>query len=85
MKISYSLILTDNGSQFKNPQSLELSLGGEQRTRIFYCHPNCSWHKPGVERSRVKIRRILPKGTSFKNQTRQQVFDVRDHISSLIK
>lgn len=79
----FAAILTDNGSEFKDPQSLELSPGGEQRTRIFYCHPNCSWHKPGVERSHVEIRRILPKGSSFENLTHQQVFNIRDHINSL--
>lgn len=79
----FPAILTDNGSEFKDPLSLELSPTGEKRTEIFYCDPQASWQKPGVERSHGELRRILPKGTSFDALTQKQIFLVRDHVNSL--
>ena len=35
----FPVILTDNGSEFKNPESLELDNEGNQRAKIFYCNP----------------------------------------------
>lgn len=42
-KRSFPVILTDNGSEFKNPQALELDNEGNQRTKIFYCNPMASY------------------------------------------
>lgn len=79
----FPVILTDNGSEFKDPKSLELSPKGKRRTKIFYCDPNTSWQKPGVEKSHVEIRKILPKSSSFERLTQAQTFMVRDHVNSL--
>lgn len=79
----FPVILTDNGSEFKDPKSLEFSPKGKRRTKIFYCDPNTSWQKPGVEKSHVEIRKILPKGSSFEKLTQTQTFMVRDHVNSL--
>ena len=38
-----------------------------------YCDPQASWQKPHVEKNHVLLRRILPKGTSFKDLTKAQV------------
>lgn len=39
----FPVILTDNGSEFLKPHSLERSLKGGKRTLIFYCDPNCAF------------------------------------------
>ncbi len=82
-KKTFPVILTDNGSEFKDPKGLELSPCGKRRTRVFYCDPQASWQKPGVEKSHVEIRRVLPKGSSFDELTQAQVFLVRNHVNSL--
>ena len=37
----FPVILTDNGSEFSNPLSLEFNGQGIGRTRIFFCNPRC--------------------------------------------
>jgi len=50
----FPVILTDNGSEFKDPKSLELSPPrANEEQKIFYCDPNTSWQKPGVEKSKT--------------------------------
>ena len=50
-KRHFPVILTDNGSEFKDPNSLELDNEGNQRTKIFYCNPMASYQKPHVEKN----------------------------------
>lgn len=61
----FSIILTDRGSEFIDPVSIECIASGEVRSRIFYCEPQRSGQKGGCEVTHEFIRRILPKGTSF--------------------
>lgn len=81
-KKMFPIILTDNGSEFKNPDALELSRDGEKRTRIFYCEPNASWQKARIEKNHEFIRYVLPKPSSFEGLTAEQVSLLRDHINS---
>ena len=42
----FIVILTDNGSEFSNPTEIEFDIEtGEQRTKIFYCHPSSPFEK----------------------------------------
>ncbi|MBR5229468.1 MAG: IS30 family transposase [Firmicutes bacterium] len=81
----FPVILTDNGVEFKDPERLEHTNNGCQRTRIFYCDPQASWQKPHVEKNHTLIRRILPKGTSFSKLTKEDVNLVTCHINSVIR
>ena len=81
----FPVILTDNGVEFKDPESLEYTDNGCQRTRIFYCDPQAPWQKPHVEKNHTLIRRILPKGTSFSKLTKEDVNLVTCHINSVIR
>ncbi|MGF0110952.1 MULTISPECIES: hypothetical protein [unclassified Clostridium] len=47
-KRHFPVILTDNGSEFKDPNSLELDNEVDQRTKIFYYNPMASYQKPYV-------------------------------------
>jgi len=50
----FPLILTDNRTEFQNPERLEYSPFGEKRTGIYYCNPHSSWQKGYVgEKSRI--------------------------------
>ncbi len=81
-KLSFPVILTDNGSEFKNPQTIELDNEGNQRTKIFYCDPMASYQKPHVEKNHEYIRYILPKGKSFDNRTQEDITLMMNHINS---
>ena len=81
----FQVILTDNGVEFKNPDSLEHSENGCQRTRLFYCDPQASWQKPQIENNHRLIRRILPKGTTFNELSKENVMLIACHINSVIR
>ena len=78
----FPVILTDNGSEFKNPYALENSKQGLFRTRIFYCDPMASWQKPHIERGHEYIRMVLPKGTSFDCFDQSDITKLTNHIKS---
>lgn len=62
----FEVILTDNGTEFSDPDSIERSLESDKTIiRVFYCDPNASWQKGGLEKNHEYIRYVLPKGTSF--------------------
>jgi hypothetical protein len=78
----FSLLLTDNGTEFSNPVAIEVMGGENGGTRIFYCDPCKSWQKPNVERNHEFIRRVLPKGISFDNLTQTNINLLMSHINS---
>ena len=81
----FQVILTDNGVEFKDPESLEFTPNGFPRTRLFYCDPQASWQKPQVENSHRLIRRILPKGTSFNDLNKRDILLIMRHINSVYR
>ena len=76
------LILTDNGTEFSDPHSLEFSENQVRRSYVFYCDPMASWQKPQIERNHEFIRLIRPKGSSFDDLTQEKVGLMMSHINS---
>ena len=81
----FGVILTDNGSEFLHPQSVECDTDGVLRTRVFFCDPNCSYQKGMLEKNHEYIRYILPKGASFDELTEKDVALVVNHINSSVR
>lgn len=79
----FSVILTDNGSEFKNVHSMEKSRYGSPCTSVFYCDRMASWQKPHIERSHEYIRQVLPKGKSFDKLTQADATLLANHINSI--
>ena len=80
----FEAILTDNGTEFSDPLSIECDFNtGEKIVNLFYCDPNCSWQKGSIEKNHEFIRYILPKGTSFASLTQEDCFKIASHINSL--
>lgn len=77
-----SLILTDRGSEFQDPDALECGQENLIRTSIFYCDPMCSWQKPHCEKNHEYIRKICPKGTSFDDYSQKDISLMMSHINS---
>ena len=79
----FEVILTDNGTEFSDPESIELDVNtGEKIVSVFYCDPNCSWQKGSLEKNHEYIRYILPKGTSFAGLTQEDCNLIASHINS---
>lgn len=78
----FPVILTDNGSEFKYTDELEKAVGGEKRTRIYYCDPQASWQKPHIEKNHEYIRYVIPQGKSFNPYTQEDMVLLTNHINS---
>ena len=80
----FEVILTDNGTEFSDPESIELNFyTGEKLCSVFYCDPNCSWQKGSIEKNHEYIRYILPKGTSFAGLSQNDCYLIASHINSI--
>ncbi|HBP37324.1 MAG TPA: IS30 family transposase [Clostridiales bacterium] len=75
------VVLTDNGSEFQNPDILEKTSIGSPRCRIFYCDPMASWQKGRIEKAHEYIRYVLPKGSSFDGLSQDDVDLLMNHIN----
>lgn len=78
----FQVILTDRGSEFTNPLSIEFNENHERRTHIFYCDPQRSDQKGGCEVTHEMIRRVLPKGTSFDELNQDDINLMMSNINS---
>jgi len=78
----FPVLLTDNGSEFSNPNALELDPAGQLRTRVFYCDPRATNQKARIERNHEFIRLILPKGSSFDHLSQADVDKIISHVNS---
>ena len=78
----FNTILTDRGSEFGDPESLENGINGIMRSSIYYCDPMRSSQKGGIEQTHTMLRMILPKKTSFEYLTQLDLRTIVDHINS---
>lgn len=79
----FEVILTDNGSEFYNPMSIEEDEETKEIiSHVFYCDPGASWQKGAVEKNHEFIRYVLPKGTSFDELTQEKTNILMSHINS---
>ncbi len=78
----FNTILTDRGSEFGDPDALEVGIDGIQRSDIYYCDPMRSGQKGGIEQAHTMLRMVLPKGTSFEYLTQWDLRTIVDHINS---
>ena len=81
----FPVILTDNGPEFKDPNSLEYTSDGELRTNIFYCDPNSAWQKARLEKNHEFIRYIIPKGKSMAGFNNEDIKLMANHINSIAR
>lgn len=80
----FEVILTDNGSEFYDPESIEIDFNtGDKLCSLFYCDPNCSWQKGSIEKNHEYIRYILPKGSSFAGLSQNDCYLIASNINSV--
>ena len=78
----FPVILTDNGSEFKNPWDIEVNEAGTHRTKVFYCDPYISNQKARLEKNHEYIRYVIPKGRSMYKYTQDDINLMASHINS---
>ncbi len=78
----FNTTLTDRGSEFGDPESLELEINEIQRSNIYYCDPMRSGQKGGIEQAHTMLRNVLPKKTSFEYLTQWDVNTIVNHMNS---
>ena len=78
----FPVLLTDNGSEFKNPWDIEKNETGTHRTYVFYCDPYVSNQKGRLEKNHEYIRYIIPKGRSMYKYTQEDINLMASHINS---
>lgn len=78
----FPVILTDNGSEFKRVDDLELNEDSIYRTSIYYCDPMASWQKPHIEKNHEYIRYVIPKGKSMNPYNNDDIIRLMNHINS---
>jgi len=78
----FNTVLTDRGSEFADPDSLENGIDGIIRSSIYFCDPMRSGQKGGIEQAHTMLRMVLPKGTSFEYLTQWDLRTIVDHINS---
>ena len=78
----FPVILTDNGSEFRNSEALELTEDLQHRTKLFYCDPMASWQKPHIEKNHEFIRYVVPRGKTLNAYTQEDMTLLMNHINS---
>ena len=72
----------DNGSEFINWKSLEISVFGKQnRTNVYYCNAYSSWERGSNENLNGFIRYFIPKGTKLKEIREQEIKKLEKFIN----
>lgn len=85
MRLLFPIILTDNGVEFRDPDSLECNKNGDIRTRVFYCQSCASWQKGRLEKNHEFIRNVVPKGKSFDEFDQKDITLMVNHINSIAR
>lgn len=87
----FLVLVTDNGTEFTQPDGIERDCEGNKVANLFYADPGASYQKPHVERNHEFIRLVLPKGshyflpTSFDDLTQGDVDLMMSHINSYVR
>ena len=80
----FQVILTDRGTEFTDPVSIEFDTStGERICRVFYCDPQQTNQKSRCERNHEYIRYIRPKGYIFDDLSQEDVTLMMNHINSM--
>lgn len=78
----FEVLLTDNGHEFWDFNSMERSIDGGERTKVFFCDPNRSDQKGACENSHKLFRCIVPKGTSIDEFNQSDMIIATNHVNS---
>ena len=82
-KVKFKSITFDNGVEFLDWRSLEISvLGKGRRTSIYFAHSYSSWERGTNENHNRMIRRFVPKGTDIAEYTGVDIDKIEEWMNS---
>jgi IS30 family transposase len=80
---TFTIILTDNGSEFHDPINLETDpQTGEKLISIYYCRPRHSEQKGKCEKNHEHFREMVPKGTSMDELSKKDMRYVSNNVNN---
>lgn len=81
-RVKFRSITFDNGVEFLDWRSLEVSLlGAGRRTTIYFAHSYSSWERGTNENHNRMIRRFIPKGTNIALLDDQEVKEIENWMN----
>jgi len=82
-KVKFKSITFDNGVEFLNWESLELSIFNtkKKRTTIYFAHAYSAWERGSNEVQNRMIRRFIPKGTDIQDITEDEIRKIQDWMN----
>ena len=83
-KVKFKSITFDNGVEFLDWKSLELSVlaSGERRTITYFAHAYSSWERGSNENQNRMIRRFIPKGTDIADVDEKEIKEIQDWMNN---
>lgn len=82
-KSKFKSITFDNGVEFLDWRSLEISiLDKRRRTTIYFAHSFSSWERGTNENHNRMIRRFIPKGTDIADLTESKINDIEEWMNA---
>jgi len=82
--LKFKTITFDNGVEFLNWKSLEMSFFNNQRTRtrIYFAHAYSAWERGSNEVQNKMIRRFIPKGTDICLFSEEEIQKIQDWMNN---
>lgn len=83
-RIKFKSITFDNGVEFLDWESLEISIlePGKKRTTTYFAHAYSSWERGSNEVQNRMIRRFIPKGTNIADVSRQEIKRIENWMNN---
>jgi transposase, IS30 family len=83
-RLKFKSITFDNGMEFLNWRSLELSAlrTRKKRTRIYFAHAYSAWERGSNENQNRMIRRFIPKGTNIHEVSDKEIDNIRNWMNN---
>lgn len=82
----FSFLLTDRGSEFCNPDAIEIDEStGERIANVYFCDSYASYQKGAIEENHTLLRYVIPKQVYFNSLTQDKVNLMMSHINSLCR
>jgi transposase, IS30 family len=83
-RIKFKSITFDNGVEFLDWESLEISIlePGKKRTITYFAHAYSSWERGSNEVQNRMIRRFIPKGTNIADVSRQEIKRIENWMNN---
>ena len=78
----FSVILTDNGKEFKRPDLIEDNGNDVVKTNVFFCDSRRSDQKGSIEVTHEYIRKYIEQGKDFDNYSQKDINLMMNHINN---